>query len=59
MRIEVPEERSLPALLAPALRTALFRLRRIDAAKEGLVRAMKARAGFVGAVKVKYTDVGV
>ena len=57
VRIEAPEERSLPALLAPALRTALLRLRRIDAAKEKLGQAMKALAGFVGALKVKYADV--
>lgn len=59
VRIEAPEERSLPALLAPALRTALFRLRRIDAAKAGLTRAMKALAGFAGALKVKYADIEV
>ena len=57
VRIEAPEERSLPALLAPDLRTALIRLRRLDAAKEGLTKAMKALAGFVGALKVKYGDV--
>lgn len=59
VRIEAPEERSLPALLAPALRTALFRLRRIDAVKDGLGKAMKALAGFVGALKVKYNDIEV
>ncbi len=57
VRIEAPEERSLPALLAPALRTALLRLRRIDAAKAKLGHAMKALAGFVGALKLKYADV--
>ena len=59
VRIEAPEERSLPALLAPALRTALFRLRRIDAAKAGLKTAMRALAGFVGALRVKYADIEV
>ena len=59
VRIEAPEERSLPALLAPALRTALFRLRRIDAVKDGLGKAMKALAGFVGALKLKYNDIEV
>ena len=59
VRIEAPEERSLPALLAPALRAALFRLRRIDAAKAGLARAMKALAGFAGALKVKYHDIEI
>lgn len=57
VRIEAPEERSLPALLAPALRTALIRLRRLDAAKEGLTKAMKALAGFIGALKLKYGDI--
>lgn len=59
VRIEAPEERSLPALLAPALRSALFRLRRMDPVKEGLHRAMKALAGFAGALKVKYADIEV
>jgi hypothetical protein len=59
VRIEAPEDRSLPALLAPALRTALFRLRRMDSAKAGLAKAMRALAGFVGALKVKYADVEV
>jgi hypothetical protein len=59
VRIEAPEERSLPALLASALRTALFRLRRMDAAKAGLAKAMEALAGFVGALKVKYQDIEV
>jgi hypothetical protein len=57
VRIEAPEERSLPALLAPALRTALFRLRRIDAVKDGVNRAMKALAGFARGLKVKYADI--
>jgi hypothetical protein len=59
VRIEAPEERSLPALLAPALRAALFRLRRIDAVKENLARAIKALAGFAKALKVKYADIEV
>ncbi|HEY2752011.1 ATP-binding protein [Phenylobacterium sp.] len=57
VRIEAPEERSLPALLAPALRTALFRLRRIDAVKDGINRAMNALAGFARGLKVKYADI--
>jgi hypothetical protein len=59
VRIEAPEERSLPALLAPALRSALLRLRRIDAAKAGLAKAMRALGGFVGALKIKYADIEV
>jgi hypothetical protein len=41
------------------MRTALLRLRRIDAAKAGLSSALKALAGFVGALKVKYADIEV
>jgi len=59
VRIEAPEERSLPALLAPALRASLYRLRRIDAVKTGLNNAMKALAGFIGALKIKYADIEV
>jgi hypothetical protein len=59
VRIEAPEERSLPALLAPALRAALFRLRRIEATKAGLQKAMRALAGFAKALKLKYQDIEV
>jgi hypothetical protein len=51
VRIEAPEERSLPALLTPALRTALIRLR--------LQKALKALAGFAKALKIKYQDIEV
>jgi AAA ATPase domain len=57
VRIEAPEERSLPALLAPALRSALLRLRRLEATKAGLHKAMRALAGFASALKVKYQDI--
>jgi hypothetical protein len=59
VRMEAPEDRSLPALLAPALRAALLRLRRIDAAKAKLHTAMKALAGFTRALKLKYQDLEV
>jgi hypothetical protein len=59
VRIEAPEGRSLPSLLAPALRAALFRLSRMEATKAGLGRAMKALAGFASALKVKYQDIEV
>lgn len=36
VRMEAPEERSLPALLAPALRSTLIRLTRLEAVKAGL-----------------------
>jgi hypothetical protein len=59
VRMEAPEERSLPALLAPALRAALIRLDRLEAAKHGAARALRALAGFASALKVKYQDIEV
>jgi AAA ATPase domain len=44
--LEAPEGRSLPAVLVPALRTALLRLDRVKRATEGVTRALRALAGF-------------
>ena len=55
--IETPENRSLPALLIPALRTALLRLNRMSAAGDLGKRALRVLGGFVGAMKVKYQDI--
>jgi hypothetical protein len=57
VRVEAPEERSLPALLAPALRATLLRLSRGEAAKAGVVKAMRALASFAKALKLKYQDI--
>ena len=59
LRIEAPEGRSLPALLAPELRRALLRLSREDRAKELATRALRGLAGFARALKVKYQDIEV
>jgi hypothetical protein len=59
LRIEAPEEKSLPALLAPELRQALLRLSRNEKAKELAKRALKGLAGFARALKVKYADIEV
>lgn len=56
-RMEAPEERSLPALLLPALRSMLLRLSRGEALREKVQRALKATAGFAKAFKVKYGDI--
>ncbi len=45
--LEAPEGRSLPAILAPALRAALLRMDRIKAAGIGVQNALRALAGFV------------
>ncbi len=59
VRIEAPEQRSLPALLAPQLRQALLRLSRVEKARDLAQRGLRALAGFAGALKVKYEDIEV
>ncbi len=59
VRIEAPENRSLPSLLAPQLRLALLRLNRVEAARDAAVRGLRALAGFVGKLKMKYLDIEV
>ena len=59
VRIEAPEGRSLPAILAPALRQALLRLSRSEQAKDVAQRALRALAGFAGALRVRYQDIEV
>jgi len=59
VRIEAPENRSLPALLAPELRQALLRLSRNEQAKDLSQRALRGLAGFAKALKVKYHDIEV
>jgi Cdc6-like AAA superfamily ATPase len=59
VRIEAPENRSLPALLAPQLRQALLRLSRNEQAKHVARRGLRALAGFAKALKVKYADIEV
>lgn len=59
MRIEAPERRSLPALLAPQLRQALLRLSLNDQAKALGQHALRALAGFTKALKLKYHDIEV
>lgn len=59
LRIEAPEARSLPAMLAPELRRSLLRLSREDRAKELATRALRGLAGFAKALKIKYHDIEV
>lgn len=56
VRIEAPEDRSLPAVLAPPLRASLLKLNRGEAAKAGVQKALRALAGFAKALKFKYQD---
>jgi hypothetical protein len=59
IRIEAPENRSLPALLAPQLRIALLRLSRTESAKALAMRGLQALAGFAKALKIKFQDIEV
>ncbi len=58
VRIEAPEGRSLPALLAPELRRAMLRLSRSEQAKDLAQRALRALAGFAK-LKIKFSDLEV
>ena len=59
LRIEAPEQRSLPSMIAPQLRFALIRLSNREAVKAQAQRGLRALAGFARALKVKYQDIEV
>jgi len=59
LRMEAPEGRSLPAILAPQLRQSLLKLSRDKRAKELAQRALRALTGFAKSLKVKYEDIEV
>ena len=59
LRMEAPENRSLPSILAPQLRVALLKLSNKKAARQLAQRALRGLAGFVAALKVKYQDIEV
>jgi len=57
IQIETPEKRSLPALIIPALRSALLKLDRSAAANDLGKKALRTLGSFVGAMKLKYQDI--
>jgi hypothetical protein len=59
VRVEAPEGRSLPALLAPPVRLALLHLSKKETAKEFAVRGLRALAGFASKLKVTFNDIEV
>jgi hypothetical protein len=59
LRVEAPEKRSLPAILAPDLRRALLRLSRNERAAEYARRALRGLAGFVTALRMTFGDIEV
>jgi hypothetical protein len=58
VRIEAPEGRSLPAVLAPALRSALLRIDRLKGAGDKVARGLRALAGFIK-LKAHYGDISL
>lgn len=59
IRIEAPEERSLPALIIPAIRSTLLKISKGEALKDTLAKAMRTVGGFASALKMKYQDIEV
>jgi len=59
LRIEAPEGRSLPAILAPPLRQALLKLSLNERARDLAQRGLRALAGFASSLKVRYQDIEV
>jgi hypothetical protein len=59
LKLEAPEDRSLPALLAPQLRLILLKLSAVESAKAFATRGLRALAGFAKALKVKFNDIEV
>ena len=59
VRIEAPEGRSLPALIAPQLRSALLQVSRVESARALAKRALQALAGFAKGMKLQFGDIEV
>ena len=58
IRIEAPEQRSLPGILAPQLRQALLKLSRVEKARDLATRALRGLAGFAK-LKAIYQDLEI
>ena len=57
--IEAHEDKSLAAVLAPELKTLLFRLDRMEGAREKVRRGLAVLKGFLGSFKVNVEDVSI
>jgi AAA ATPase domain len=59
-QFESPEDRNLPAMLIPSLRTALLKLDRVASMNEAVgtavSKAVKTLGSFIGSAKLKYGD---
>lgn len=54
--IEAHEDKSLPVLLAPQLRNLLYKLDRIEGAKQQIRRGLAVLKSFISSVKVTFDD---
>lgn len=59
LRIEAPEDRSLPGLLAPELRLCLLKLSKLEKSRDLAIRGLRGLAGFVDAMKLRFGDIEV
>lgn len=57
--LEAPENKSLAALLAPALRSLILKLDRGEQVSNATRRAFRALRSFASAVRVKYADIEI
>lgn len=57
--LEAPENKSLPALMAPALRALVLKLDRGERISQAARKAFRALRGFAGAIKLKYNDIEI
>lgn len=59
--VEAHEDKSLPALLAPHLRSILLKLDRMEGAKEKIRRGFSVLKGFISSIKITYdgTPIGI
>lgn len=57
--IEAHEDKSLPALLAPQLRSLLYKLDRMEGAKDKIRRGLAVLKSFISSVKVTFDDIPV
>lgn len=57
--LEAPENKSLAALLAPALRSLILKLDRGEQVSAAVRKAFRALRGFAAAIKVSYNDIEI
>ena len=55
-QFETPENRNLPAMIAPSLRAALLKLDRVAGMGDKVGKALKALGSFISSAKLKYED---